>query len=147
LDNFSSVISIFIKLSITFYERYTILMVLITVKTFPDFQWAYLKPCRGWNFLSHLTSPWLFVDDFLLARQIQVLAIAWKKLPCSPWKITFGLLIFCLFFCYSCFVITVRPLQFPFVTCWLEKWCQTLLTHDQSTFNIFGCNCFYLTEV
>ena len=79
MDNFSSVISIFIKLSITFYKRYTILMVLITVKTFPDFQWAYLKPCRGWNFLSHLTSPGLFVDDFLLVRQIQVLALAWKK--------------------------------------------------------------------
>ena len=50
------------------------------------------------------------------------------------------------FFCYSCFVFTVRSLQFPFVTCWLEKLCQTLLTHDQSTFNIFECNC-YLTEV
>ena len=45
----------------------------------------------------HLTSPGLFVDDFLLAWQIQVLALAWKKLPCSPWKITFGLLIFCIF--------------------------------------------------
>ena len=33
-----------------------------------------------------------------------------------------------------------QVLQFLFVTCWLEKLCQTLLTHDQSTFNIFGCN-------
>ena len=34
-----------------------------------------------------------------------------------------------------------QVLQFLFVTCWLEKLCQTLLTHDQSTFNIFWCNC------
>jgi hypothetical protein len=43
------------------------------------------------------SSPGLFVDDFLLARQIQVLAQAWRKLLCSPWKITFGLLVFCIF--------------------------------------------------
>jgi hypothetical protein len=86
------------------------------------------------------SSPGLFVDDFLLARQIQVLAQAWRKLLCSPWKITFGLLVFCIFFGYCCFVMTVRSLQFPFVTCWFEKLCQTLPTHDQSTFNIFRCN-------
>ena len=29
-------------------------------------------------------------------------------------------------------------------SCWLEKLCQTWLTHDQSNFNIFGCNCLFL---
>ena len=53
----------------------------------------------------------------------------------------FVLLIFCISF-YSCFVITVRSYRFPFVICWLEKFCQTLLTHDQLIFNIFGCNCY-----
>ena len=81
------------------------------------------------------SSPGLFVDDFLLARQIQVLAQAWRNLLCSPWKITFGLLVFCIFFCCSCFVMTVRSLQFPFATCWLEKLCQTL-----PTFHIIRCN-------
>ena len=81
------------------------------------------------------SSPGLFVDDFLLATQIQVLAQAWRNLLCSPWKITFGLLVFCIFFCCSCFVMTVRSLQFPFVTCWLKKLCQTL-----PTFHIIRCN-------
>ena len=49
------------------------------------FRWLYIN--RGWNFLSHLTSPMLFEDDYLLARHIQVLAQPWGKLPCSPWQI------------------------------------------------------------
>ena len=123
---------------------------------------------RGWNFLSPLTNPGLFGDDFLLAWQIEVLAQPWRKFLCSlrqfqrltldlgeaccrrllKWSLTFVLLVFCIFLGYSCFVITVRSFRFPFVTCWLEKVCQSLLTHDQliATFNIFECN-YYLMEV
>jgi hypothetical protein len=63
--------------------------------------------CRGWNFLSHLTSPRLIGDDFLLARQIQILALVWRKRPCFN-------------FCwgYNCFVITVRS----FKLCYLLTW-------------------------
>jgi hypothetical protein len=43
--------------------------------------------CRCWNFLSHLTSPRLFGDYYLLARQIQVLAPARRKLLSSLWQI------------------------------------------------------------
>ena len=43
--------------------------------------------CRCWNFLSHLTSPGLFGDYNLLARQIQVLAPARRKLLSSLWQI------------------------------------------------------------
>jgi hypothetical protein len=72
---------------------------------------------QGLKFLSPLTSPGLFGDDFLLAWQIEVLAQPWRKFLCSPrqfqrltsdlgeaccrrllkWSLTFVLLVFCIF--------------------------------------------------
>ena len=54
--------------------------------------------CRGWNSLSHLTSPGLFVNDFLLARQIQVLAQAGENFCVHPGKLRLTFSYFAFFF-------------------------------------------------
>ena len=97
---------------------------------------------RGWNFLSHWAiCRWFFASltDSSTSIWLEKTSVFTLKNYVRPSRILHFLL---QLFRDHCQVLAV----FVCYTCWLEKLCQTLLTHDQSTFSIFGCNC-YLTEV